>query len=72
MTVVVFAMLFSVAELLVSPTLDEVTAQLRREGAGLTRAYGMTATFAGVASLTGASAGGALTKASVPRGSLST
>ncbi|MDK7749786.1 MFS transporter [Brevibacterium sp. UMB10442] len=59
-TVILFATLFSVAELLVSPTLDEVTAQLRREGAGLTRAYGTTATAAGVSSLIGASAGGAL------------
>ena len=59
-TVILFATLFSLAELLVSPTLDEVTAQLRREGTGLTRAYGATATAAGVSSLIGASAGGAL------------
>lgn len=59
-TVILFATLFSLAELLVSPTLDEVTAQLRREGTGLTRAYGATATAAGVSSLVGASAGGAL------------
>lgn len=59
-TVILFATFFSLAELLVSPTLDEVTAQLRREGTGLTRAYGTTATAAGVSSLIGASAGGAL------------
>ena len=59
-TVIVFATLFSLAELLVSPTLDEITAQLRSEGAGLTRAYGATATVGGLSSLAGASVGGAL------------
>lgn len=59
-TVIVFATLFTLGELLVSPTLDEVTAQLRREGTGLTRAYGATATVGGISSLAGASAGGAL------------
>lgn len=59
-TVIVFATLFSLAELLVSPTLDEVTAQLRSEGTGLTRAFGATATVGGASSLAGASVGGVL------------
>ncbi|WP_269928640.1 MFS transporter [Kocuria massiliensis] len=58
--VIAFATLFSLAELLISPTLDEVTARLRSEGPGLTRAYGTTATVGGVSSLAGSSAGGAL------------
>ncbi|AKK08634.1 MFS transporter [Corynebacterium testudinoris] len=58
--VIVFATLFSVAELLISPTLDEVTARLRTDGAGLTRAYGTTAMIGGVSSLVGASVGGIL------------
>lgn len=58
--VVAFATLFSLSELLISPTLDEVTGRLRGDGLGLTRAYGMTGTVGGVASLVGAPAGGIL------------
>lgn len=56
--VVAFATLFSLAELLISPTLDEVTGRLRAAGSGLTRAYGLTGSVAGIASLVGASLGG--------------
>jgi predicted MFS family arabinose efflux permease len=58
--VVVFATLFSISEMLISPTLDEITGRLRADGSGLTRAYGVTGTVGGVASLVGAPIGGML------------
>ncbi|QPK79280.1 MFS transporter [Corynebacterium lizhenjunii] len=57
---IAFATVFSLAELLISPTLDEVTAQLRQSGSGLTKAFGITATVSGVASLLCSFGGGRL------------
>lgn len=59
-SVVTFATAFSLAELLISPTLDEITARLKANGQGMTRAYGITAAVGGVASLVCATAGGSL------------
>ncbi len=59
-SVILFATAFSLAELLISPTLDEVTAQIKPAGSGMTRAYGITASVSGVASLACTTVGGYL------------
>lgn len=53
-----FCAIFSVGELLVSPTLDSQTAQLAPATLGLTRAYGFQDTFSGLFAIGGASLGG--------------
>lgn len=58
--VIIFATLFSLAEMLISPTLDEITGQVNTDGLGLTRAYGVTGTVSGLGSLIGAPLGGLL------------
>ncbi|WEV66838.1 MFS transporter [Bifidobacterium sp. ESL0769] len=60
--VVVFALSFSLSELLISPTLDLLTGKIRAAGSMLGRAYGWTGTFSGIASLVGSSVGGWLIK----------
>lgn len=55
-----FGLLFSLGELLTSPTLDVVTGKVRRSGDGLTRAYGWTSAASGLSSIVGSSVGGAL------------
>ncbi len=50
---VLFVVGFTFGELIVSPSLDELTGKLRRDGAGMTRAYGWTGTIGGIASLVG-------------------
>ena len=52
--------MFSLGELLVSPTLDSITGKVKAEGSGLTCAYGWTATVSGIGSIIGCSVGGAL------------
>ena len=55
-----FGLLFSLGELLTSPTLDVITGKVRQEGAGLTRAYGWTYAASGVSSIIGSAVGGML------------
>lgn len=55
-----FGLLFSLGELLISPTLDVVTGKVRRSGNGLTRAYGWTSAASGISSIVGSSMGGTL------------
>lgn len=58
LTVAIFACVFSLSELLVSPTLDSQTAQLAPAHLGLTRAYGFQDTLTGIFSIGGATLGG--------------
>ncbi|WEV53548.1 MFS transporter [Bifidobacterium sp. ESL0704] len=58
--IVAFAVAFSLSELLISPTLDLLTGRIRVAGSMLSRAYGWTGTFSGVASLVGSWLGGCL------------
>ncbi|MDF7664800.1 MFS transporter [Bifidobacterium sp. ESL0745] len=60
--VVVFALSFSLSELLISPTLDLLTGKIRAASSMLGRAYGWTGTFSGIASLVGSWVGGWLIK----------
>jgi len=60
LSVIVFAMLFSMGEMLVSPTLDEITGRIPTGTLGLTRAYGVTGTVGGIGSMLGAPIGGLL------------
>jgi MFS transporter len=53
-----FCIGFSIAELLVSPTLDSQTAKVAPTGLGLTRAYGLQDTITGIFSIAGSSIGG--------------
>ena len=55
-----FGLLFSLGELLTSPTLDVITGKVRQEGAGLTRAYEWTYAASGVSSIIGSAVGGML------------
>ena len=55
-----FGLLFSLGELLTSPTLDVITGKVRQEWAGLTRAYGWTYAASGVSSIIGSAVGGML------------
>ncbi|WP_235815999.1 MFS transporter [Bifidobacterium lemurum] len=55
-----FGVMFSMGELLTSPTLDALTGEVRSEGNGLTRAYGWTSMVSGVSSIIGSSLGGML------------
>ncbi|WP_268795605.1 MFS transporter [Sphingomonas sp. Leaf242] len=59
-SVVLFITLFSVGEMLVSPTLDEVTTRISTNKHGLSQAFGLNASVAGVALLIGAPIGGAI------------
>ncbi|WEV46125.1 MFS transporter [Bifidobacterium sp. ESL0690] len=60
--VVVFALSFSLSELLISPTLDLLTGKIRAVDSMLGCAYGWTGTFSGIASLVGSFVGGWLIK----------
>jgi MFS transporter len=53
-----FCIGFSIAELLVSPTLDSQTAKVAPTSLGLTRAYGLQDTITGIFSIAGSSIGG--------------
>lgn len=59
-TVACFCCGFSVAELLVSPTLDSQTAKLAPANLGLTRAYGFQDTLTGIFAICGSALGGYL------------
>lgn len=58
--VILFAILFSLAEMLVSPTLDEITGKLDTGPLGLTQTYGLMGTISGIGSLIGAPISGFL------------
>lgn len=58
LTIMVFSCLFSVSELLISPTLDSQTAKLAPSRLGLTRSYGVQDTITGVFSIGGSTVGG--------------
>lgn len=56
--VALFCLGFSIAELLVSPSLDSQTAKVAPASLGLTRAYGIQDTITGIFSIAGSSIGG--------------
>lgn len=57
-TVALFCLGFSVAELLISPTLDSQTAKFAPSSLGLTKSYGLQDTISGIFSIGGTSIGG--------------
>lgn len=57
-TVALFCVGFSIAELLISPTLDSQTAKVAPAGLGLTKSYGLQDTITGIFSIGGSSLGG--------------
>ncbi|MGG7519745.1 MFS transporter [Allorhizobium undicola] len=62
--IILFATFFSIGEMLVSPTLDEVTARLQGLGMGMAKSFGLTGTIAGLASICASPIGGFLVQKS--------
>lgn len=57
---ILFCIVFSLGELLVSPTLDSLVAKFAPTNLGLTRSYGLTDSISGISSIAGSAAGGYL------------